>query len=251
MRKNILVVIFLIVGLGGGLSGGVFLAPIMFPTPIDTTDYDNLLQDYNDLEGNYTDLLGDYDDLLATYNALLTESGILQDQFDALIGNMSSLLAILDVYQNPLINFTVPTIAEVITWLAIDDTESYTYTTAWKCGDFAAMLMVNAKAMNWRIRIACMFYSFSGEYEYGRFDEPYGNRNLHAFNVIQVQDQDGDGDLDWFYIEPQNDQVWVTSYMPVLPENTYCHYKIHSLRVGALSIWSGTMFWINHYSYFV
>ena len=87
----------------------------------------------------------------------------------------------------PLTDIIVPTYDQVREWVDEDNTDEFNYTEGvLECGDFATILMTRAKAMNWRMRIACMRYSFFGEFGYGTTD-PYGS-NGHAFNLIYCQD---------------------------------------------------------------
>ena len=115
------------------------------------------------------------------------------------------------------------------------------------CGDYAAMLMVRAKEMNWRMRIACMFYSFSGDPGDGTSD-PYGSYG-HAFNLIYCQDgSDPDSLLDIYYIEPQTDAVWYASD----GTGNHVHYTIYTYYSGGVSgtVWESGTYWVNHYGYF-
>jgi hypothetical protein len=217
MRKNILVVIFLIAGLGGGLTGGIFLAPIVFPT----------VEDY-DWEQDYNDLLDDYNDLVDDYNYLF--------------GEYTSILSVLE---DPLTAPVIPTMSELISWLAIDDTNTHTYTSNFMCGDFSAMLMIRAKAMNWRMRIMCLSFSFSGDAHYG-IQHPSGTYG-HVINCIQVQDshQNGDSDFlnDWIFIEPQNDNVWVITNGTGSCQ-LYYYWTYYSVGLSTYS------HWINYGMYF-
>jgi len=221
MKRNITIVICLIAGLLSGTTLGFFL---IYPSLQQAeTNRDYWHNEYNDLTQDYNDLLDDFNDLFADYEALK------------------------EAFEEPLTSPVVPTFNEFNNWLwYVDDTESYSYTGVWKCGDFAAMLMVNAKAMNWRMRIACMFWS--EEFGSGWQDptDPYGEYG-HAFNVILCQDYNGDSIDDWFYIEPQTDKVWYV----VIGSTPYIHYDIWLTFGGGISgtVW-GEPYYINHYSYF-
>lgn len=200
--------------------------------------YDNLTGDYNDLLDEYNDFAGDYNGLLSDYNTLLSD-------YNNLFGQYQSIL---NVLEDPLTNPVIPTISEVQSWLSGDDTDIYNHTEIWTCGDFASMLMVRAKAMNWRIRIAIMFYSFEGESGWQSETDPYGFEG-HAFNLIYVQDgNDPDNELDVWYIEPQNDVVWWVNY----GDDNHLHYDIWTNWAGVVSgtVWYNNPYWVNFYSYF-
>ena len=220
---------FLTLGLCSGTLIGIV---VMFPYVQQLTDDRNYWYD------QHSDLSQDIDDLIDMYNDL-------SQNYNDLFGRYQSLL---NTLENPLTSPVLPTLSEVQIWLYTDDTDELIYTSNWMCGDFAAMLMVRAKEMNWRMRISCMFYSFIGNTTYGSAD-PYGAYG-HAFNVIEVQDYDSDGDNDWVYIEPQTDQMWLISYGSA-PIDTYTHYRPYSYFSGGLSgtVWY-TNYWVNHYSYF-
>ncbi len=197
-------------------------------------DYNHLVDDYDNLEQRYDDLLDDYNELLSDYNFLFSE-----------------YQSILSVLEDPLTNPVIPTISQVQNWLATDDTDDMLYTDVWMCGDFSAMLMVRAKAMNWRIRISIMFYSFEGESEYDTTD-PYGTGG-HAFNLIVCQDgSDPDNYLDVWYIEPQTDKTWWLNY----GDDNHGSYDIYTAWANTIpnTIWYNTYpnipYWVNHYSYF-
>ncbi|TKJ24101.1 MAG: hypothetical protein CEE43_00020 [Promethearchaeota archaeon Loki_b32] len=191
---------------------------------------------YNDLSGDYEDLEQGYDDLLDDYNELFTD-------YNFLFGEYYSILSVLE---DPLTNPVIPTISQVQNWLAIDDTDDMSYTENWMCGDFSAMLMVRAKAMNWRMRIACMFYSYNGDFGWQDPSDPYGSYG-HAFNLIYCQDgSDSDNYLDVYYIEPQSDGVWYVHY----GDYNHVHYEIWWTFTGGISgtVWQEP-YYVNHYSY--
>ncbi len=206
-KQIVLLVGFL--AMAGGLATSIGIGSSIWQ------DYRSLKQDYRNLEDRYNDLFSDYQSLLS-------------------------------ILEDPLTSPVVPTYSQVFSWLATDDTDDHSYTPNWMCGDFATMLMVRAKEQNWRMRIACMFYSFSGEYGYGDDTDPYGS-NGHAFNVILCQDYNGDYVDDWFYIEPQTDAIWYV----VIDSVPFIHYEIHKYMSGGISgtVWDST-YWVNHYSYF-
>lgn len=189
-----------------------------------------LQEDYDDLKKDHDDLEEDYDDLLEKYNSLFAD-----------------LEALEKTLEKPLTNPVVPTISQVLSWLSEDNTDEINCTAVWQCGDFSVMLMTRAKEMNWRVRIACMFYSFSGETGFGN-THPYGSHG-HAFNLIYCQDgNDPDSELDIYYIEPQTDKVWyVRSYY----NYNHIHYSIYCYYTGGLSgtVWPNS-YWVNHYGYF-
>ncbi len=199
-------------------------------------NYNSLTNDYNELSGNYNNLLDDYSGLGQSYSGLLNSYNILYGTYQS----------VLDTLENPLTNPTIPTISEVAIWLYYDNTDFHNYTEYWMCGDFSAMLMTRAKEMNWRMRIACMFFSFSGDLGYGDNTDPYGAYG-HAFNAIYVQDgDDDDEELDLYYIEPQTDTIWWLNY-----SGNHLEYNIWSYWSGDMS---GTVFsegyYVNHYSIF-
>ncbi|MBA7519886.1 hypothetical protein ES705_11974 [subsurface metagenome] len=206
--------------------------------------YDDLSGDYNELWWYYNNLVDDYEDLEQRYNDLLDDYNELLTDYNSLFGQYQSILSVL---KDPLTNPVIPTISQVQNWLAIDDTDDMLYTETWMCGDFATMLMVRAKAMNWRIRIACMFYSFDGEDGWQDPTHPYGE-NGHVFNLIYCQDgSDLDTDLDIYYIEPQTDKVWYV----IIGGIPHIHYEIWLTFTGGLSgtVWQEP-YYVNHYSYF-
>jgi len=191
-----------IIGILGLLIGGASVGGVIFAIAIG--DLSTLRNRYNDLEQEHNDLEQDYTDLEQDYNNLTSEYNNLSLEYNDLFGDYQSVL---NVLEDPLTNPVVPTYSQVNSWLSSDDTDTHDYVNdTWVCGDFATMLMVRAKEMNWRMRIACMFYSFSGDAEDGT-DDPYGSYG-HAFNLIFCQDgSDPDSELDLYYIEPQTDTV--------------------------------------------
>jgi len=127
------------------------------------------------------------------------------------------------------------------------NTDSFEYTEVWMCGDFSAMLMTRAKEMNWRMRIACMFWSYDGDDGWQDVSDPYGEYG-HAFNFIVCQDGgDDDSFNDIYYIEPQTDTIWYVHY------GDYNHnlYLIWYTFGGGIAgtVWTEPYF-INHFSYF-
>lgn len=224
-KKKIAIDVFLVVVFFiGSISLGVILT-------------NPALQDARD-EANYWH--SEYDGLTQEYNDLL-------DNYNSLFGDFQSIQDILYLAANPLINPDTPTYDEVVDFLEFDNTNSFNYTENFMCGDFAAMLMGRAKVLrNWRMRIACMFYSFGGDAGWEDPTDPYGSYG-HAFNVILCQDYDGDGDDDWFYIEPQTDGKWVV----IIGADWGVHYEIWLTFTGGIegTMWSEP-YYINHYSYF-
>jgi len=146
-----------------------------------------------------------------------------------------------DAIGDPVSNSTVPTISEVIYWLANEDTTdriAYDLET-WICSDYSTKLLINAKEENWRMYIVILYYSYNGDDSYGE-NTPYGEYG-HVFNMIYCTDGDGDGELDIWYIEPQSDGVWQLNRV---------HYNTYAYYIGtASSVWSG-MYWVNYYLYF-
>jgi len=235
MRKNILIVVFLIAGVSGGMFIGMGLMTPSLDHAKDNADYwynnyNDLTQDYNNLTQNYNDLLDDYNALLSDYNNLFAQ-----------------YQSIVSVLENPLTNPVIPTISEIQTWLLYqDNTDENNYTPVWMCGDFSAMLMTRAKAMNWRMRIAVMFYSFEGEFYYGDTSEPYGSSG-HAFCFIECQDGGDSGtDLDLYYIEPQTDHIWSLGS----EHTSFNIWTIYNFISANGTVWDGHRFWTHHYSEF-
>ena len=173
---------------------------------------------------------------LLTSASLQSNNLSLKNKYDNLIS----------VLEDPLTDPDTPTLDELFNWLVIDDTNENEYTEYFTCGDFATMLMIRAKEMNWRMRIAYMFWSYEGDSGWQNPSDPYGSYG-HAFNVILCQDYNGDSVDDWFYIEPQTDAIWYVMIGGV----SFIHYKIWYTFTGGISgtVWSESYF-INHYGYF-
>lgn len=173
--------------------------------------------------------------LLFTFGKLQLNNLSLRNKYDDLVS----------VLEDPLTDPATPTLDELFNWLAIDDTDHSEWSMVWQCGDFAVMLMVRAKEMNWRMRIALMFYSYEGEKGWENSTDPYGSHG-HAFNMIICQDYNYDGYEDLFYIEPQTDQVWyISSGFP------FWHYQTgYTYEMSDYSnvIWTEP-YYVNHYSY--
>jgi hypothetical protein len=238
MRKNIIIVAFLVIGLagiGGGIGLGFMLTYPSLEHANNNADYWH--NEYNDLYEEYTNLTQDYNDLLADYNSLLSD-------YNDLFGQYQSILSVLE---DPLTNYVIPTLSQVQTWLYYDDTDSFNATdNVWMCGDFSAMLMTRAKEMNWRMRISVMFYSFEGEFYYGDYGEPYGAYG-HAFCFIECEDGDDSGSaLDLYYIEPQTDCVWHMGSEHV----NFDIWSIYNFISMDGTMWDGHRFWTHHYSEF-
>jgi len=148
---------------------------------------------------------------------------------------------LLDDIGEPIENPITPTIEQVNSWLAIDNTDEILYVeNVWMCGEYATMLTVNAKEKSWRMYVVILYYSVDGESGYGKTN-PNGN-NGHAFNLIYCQDGVDEGDeLDVWYIEPQSDGIW---------QLNYDHYNVYTYYLGGISgtIWKG-IYWVNYYDY--
>lgn len=240
MRKNVITVLFLVFGLCGGTLLGIGL---MFPVvqqATDNADYWNdrhtsLNNSFNDLWDSYVRLWDDYYNLGNSYLDLVADYETLQEAFE-----------------EPLTSPVIPTISEVVNWLAIDDTDTLEYTEYWMCGDFSAMLMTRAKTMNWRMRITVVSFSFATNATY-KVSTPFGEYG-HAFNLIYVQDipnGDADSNPDVLYIEPQSDNYWV---VPNVVDGNYGHYWHYTSDIWRGTVWSGGItskpHWINYYNYF-
>ena len=233
-----------IIGILGLMIGGASVGSVIFVLAIG--DVSTLRNRYADLDQDYIDLEQDYNNLTSVYNNLTSVYNDLEEDYNYLFGDYQYLSHVLE---DPLTNPVVPTYSQVESWLASDDTDTHAYVNdTWVCGDFASMLMVRAKGMNWRMRIACMFYSFSGDAGWLSTTDPYGSYG-HAFNMIYCQDgNDTDSELDIYYIEPQTDAVW---YVPDGSDN-HVHYTIHITYTGGITgtVWESGQYWVNHYSYF-
>ena len=182
-------------------------------------ELDSLQTAYDSLQEDYDTLLSDYADLFSDLQALET------------------------AFEDPLEDPDTPTYTQLRNWLAQDTTDECEYVDGvWSCGDFAAMLMTRAKEMNWRIRIAVIFYSLEGEPYYGSTLSVYGSHG-HAFNVIECTDG-------IWYIEPQSDGLW---YIVSGGTQERIEFEIHSYYdfVDATdTVWDGYMWWTNFYSQF-
>ncbi len=216
-KKKLALIICLVAGLVGGFFiGGIFINIVyMDMTTNQKRDLDALQDDYNELLDNYNALY----ELFAQYQAII------------------------DIVSNPLTDPDIPTINEVVDWLAYDNTDTFTYTENFMCGDFSVMLMGRAKVMNWRMRVACMFWSYEFESGWQNPSDPYGSYG-HAFNVILCQDYNGDSVEDWFYIEPQTDQIWYV----VIDSVPFIHYEIwgiYSFNDYSGTVWSEP-YYITH-----
>lgn len=233
--------IFLIAGLGSGMGIGFGLTYPSLEHEQGEADY--WQGRYNELYDDFTDLFQDYGDLLNDYNTL-------NNDYNDLFGQYQSILSVLE---DPLTSPVLPTLSEVQTWLYYDDTDSLIYNNiTWMCGDFSAMLMVRAKEMNWRMRIAVVSFSESTDPNYG-IATPFGAYG-HAFNLIYVQDipnGDIDSNPDVLYIEPQTDNYWA---VPNFIGGSYLHYWHWVSDIWRGTTWIGGLspnsHWINYYNYF-
>ena len=147
---------------------------------------------------------------------------------------------LLDAIGEPINDPNVPTISQINSWLALDNTDNILYIEdVWMCGDYAGRITVNAKEKGWRIYVVIMFYSLDGESGYGS-NTPNGNTG-HAFNVVYCQDGDDEGEeLDVWYIEPQADTIWQ------LYDGHYSSYNYYFSIPD--TIWN-TVYWVNYYEY--
>ncbi len=144
--------------------------------------------------------------------------------------------------EDPIETPTIPTYEEVLAWLLEDDTNDHQYNlSTWNCGDYAVMLMIRAKTMNWRMRLAILEWSYEGNASFGSTEEPYGVLG-HAFNLIECTDG-------VWYIEPQTDCIWY-------PTNSTDHrtefvfHEYYDLRGQYLgTVWDNYLIWINFYDY--
>ena len=121
-------------------------------------------------------------------------------------------------------------------------TESEYVAGLWSCGDYAAMLMTRAKEMNWRIRIAVIFYSLEGEPYYGSTVNVYGSHG-HSFNVIECTDG-------IWYIEPQTDGVWYLVEGGTEDRTEFEIFSYYDFVDAEDTLWDGYMWWTNFYSQF-
>lgn len=212
--KRILTGLFLVTSLSIGSLLGIAL---MVPSLIQAEDNADFWQN------EYYNLSDDYQYLLYNYTSLFYDYEILREAFE-----------------EPLTDPVIPTIYEVSDWLwYIDDTDEYSYTGVWMCGDFSTMLMTRAKTMNWRMRIAVMEYSFSADPNYD-VDTPFGAYG-HAFNFIECSD----GYI--YYIEPQTDTIWWWSIVNY-HFRMWSEYDFTTCEWG--TVWDGQYFSVNYYNYF-
>jgi hypothetical protein len=206
------------------LAGIIFMSSIIV---FQNNRITQLQNDFDQMHSAYDDLQEDYNQLLSNYSDLFSDLQQLETAFE-----------------DPLASPRTPTIQQVRNWLAQDTTDQCDYKGGvWSCGDFAAMLMTHAKEMNWRIRIAVIFYSLEGEPFYGSTASVYGSHG-HAFNVVECTDG-------IWYIEPQSDGTWyiVTGGTH---ERTEFHIFTYYDFVDSTSntLWDGLNWWTNFYSQF-
>lgn len=183
------------------------------------TELDTLQSEYDSLQENYDALLSDYSDLFSDFQALEA------------------------AFEDPLVNPVTPTYSQIRNWLAQDTTDECEYVAGvWSCGDYAAMLMTRAKEMNWRIRIAVIFYSLEGEPYYGSTSSVYGSHG-HAFNVIECTDG-------IWYIEPQSDGLWYIISGVTQERIEFEIYSYYDFVDAEDTVWDGYHWWTNFYSQF-
>ncbi len=213
----------IIIGLTSSLGTSIFIGFDISTKFNDLAeDYSNIMNDYNDLINDYAVLTDNYTNLLNNYNNLFTDYNALQQ-----------------VFEEPLTNPDIPTYIEFQNWLDSDDTDSFTYINeTWMCGDFSAMLMTRAKAMNWRVRIAVMEYSLITDpnYNVNTYEGAYG----HAFCFIVCSDSY------LYYIEPQTDSVWYWT-------SAEYHFEMwveYNFTGISDTVWGENWLWVNYYNYF-
>jgi len=213
----------ILMGLTSSLSISIFIGFDIYTKFNDLAeDHSDVMNDYNELINDYADLTDNYTDLMNTYNSLFTDYNALQQAFE-----------------EPLTNPDIPTFNEFQNWLDIDNTDSFSYINdTWMCGDYSAMLMTRAKAMNWRVRIAVMEYSLLGDpnYNVNTYVGAYG----HAFTFIVCSDNY------LYYIEPQTDSVW---YWPSF-EYHFEMWQAYDFTGINDTVWGQDWFWVNYYNYF-
>lgn len=150
---------------------------------------------------------------------------------------------IMDNIGDPLSEYKVPAISQVILWLNVDETDENPYVAdEFMCGEYATELVISAKEENWSMYVVVMYYSSRDDSGYGVRDTEgqYG----HAFNMIYCRDgNDLDDELDVWFIEPQSDYVWNIDY------GHYSEYTYYPSPSDMNTIWN-EMFWINYYLYF-
>lgn len=196
-------------------------------------DYEQLLQENDVLRTQYNNLQNNYSELELTFEQFLIE-------YDKLFNDYELLR---NAFEEPLENPTTPTHEELVNWLSEDNTDEHGYTeSVWECGDFAAMLMTRAKEMNWRMRIAIVFYSFEGDSGYGSESDVYGSGG-HAFNIINCTNG-------IWYIEPQTDGIWdIKNSTGDRIEFTIHNFYNFEFKYPD-SIWDGYWWWTNFYTKF-
>ena len=195
--------------------------------------YEQILMENEDIQSQYEQLQNDYEELELTFEQFLNE-------YDKLFADYELLR---NAFEEPLVDPITPTYEELVNWLSEDNTDEHGYTeSVWECGDFAAMLMTRAKEMNWRIRIAVVFYSFEGDPSYGSESDVYGSGG-HAFNVINCTNG-------IWYIEPQTDGIWdIKNSTGNRIEFTIHNFYNFEFKYPG-SIWDGFWWWTNFYTKF-
>ncbi|MEM2971104.1 MAG: hypothetical protein QW270_01585 [Candidatus Bathyarchaeia archaeon] len=158
------------------------------------TNYVNLLLAYASLNETYNSLLHNYTELA---NANLNYTELLK-QYQSLMQNYTQLKSEYDelftAFYEPLQDEFIPTVAELVQWLAEDKTDEIGYTYPnFVCGDFAVMLHMHAKLRHWDMGVVGVLGNLSDGSEFN-----------HAFNAITCQEG-------LRYIEPQNDAVFETT----------------------------------------
>ena len=203
--------------------------------------YSDLLSNSCLLQEQYCSLNTTYSELLEDYLSLELDYQNLSSHYAELFNDYENLRV---AFEDSLTDPIVPTIDQVMDWLETDDTDQQDYVSGiWECGDYSAMLMTRAKLMNWRMRIAVVYFSLEGDPTYGSTSDVYGTYG-HALNLIECTDG-------VYYIEPQSDGCW---YFTSGPPTNHVHIEIHTYYDftddSYQSLWDGQKWWTNFYSYF-
>jgi len=163
----------------------------------------------------------------------------LLEQYNDLFVEFQNLEEILN---EPYTSIITPTVVQLQSWLEQDTTDEIPYEVGkWMCGDYAAMLMVKAKAQHWRMRVAVISYSLDTDPQYG-VNTAWGS-TAHAFNIINCT-------TGTWYIEPQSDAMFWFPSDPFhnLFEDIWEYIDNTAVNTG--TIWDGKIFWVNSYNYF-
>ena len=165
----------------------------------------NLQQRYDTLNEYYQDLQSQNQNITKELEDINNEFNLLENQLNQTQQELSNLQQEWDKVFSDQTTYIKPTVNQLRTWLASDQTDKQTISKEYTSLNQAIQLSMKAKTQGWKFGIITVYGNYTN------------NKSNNTYNIIKINDDSFEDAL--VFIDPQTDFIWWNpNFVTITPE---------------------------------